>query len=74
MEMIYFVTIPILQHLKMNETFELHVFIDDCKKSYGACVFIRTVNYDEIKVQLIRAKSRVAPMKEMSLPKLELMA
>ncbi|GBN10074.1 hypothetical protein AVEN_136271-1 [Araneus ventricosus] len=56
---------------RLHEIYEIN--ISDLK-SHGACVLIRTVDYLEIKAQLVRVKARIAPMKEMTFPKLELMA
>lgn len=52
----------------------LHIFGDACQTSYAGCVFLRTRKDKNVHVQLILAKSRVAPAsKKMSLPRLELM-
>ena len=54
---------------------ELHGFSDASLKGYGACVYIRSVTENnEVSVNLVAAKSRVAPIKGgMTIPKLELM-
>ena len=49
---------------------ELHVFVDASKKGYGAVAYI----CQDGKSSLIMSKSRVAPIRELKLPKLELMA
>ncbi|XP_070070399.1 uncharacterized protein Parp1 isoform X3 [Drosophila takahashii] len=52
---------------------EIHGFCDASIRAYGCCVYARTLGSDGlIKVQLITSKSRVAPTKKLSLPKLEL--
>ena len=48
----------------------LHVFVDASQKSYGACTYI--VRNGE--TAFVMAKNRVAPIKGMTLPRLELMA
>lgn len=54
---------------------ELHGFADASTKAYGACVYIRSIDSsNQIKCDLLCAKSRVAPLKPVTLPKLELCA
>lgn len=54
---------------------ELHGFADASQSAYGAAVYVRSVNsHSQVKVQLLCAKSRVAPLQQQTLPKLELMA
>lgn len=53
---------------------QLHVFADASKNAYASCVFVRISNMEKIKVNLIRAKSRLAPKGTLNIPRLELMA
>ncbi|GFU45189.1 integrase catalytic domain-containing protein [Trichonephila clavipes] len=52
----------------------LHVFCDASKKAYAACVFLRVEYEENVFVKLIQAKARVAPLKDISIPRLELLA
>ena len=57
------------------ETFEIHGFGDASKFAYGAAVYLRTVRKSgESSVQLVTAKTRLAPLKGETIPRLELMA
>lgn len=54
---------------------EAHGFGDSSEKGYAAVVYFRFINPDgSINISLIGAKSRVSPIKRISLPKLELCA
>lgn len=55
------------------KTIELHGFCDASEKGYGACFYIKTINDEnESECKLFLAKSRVAPLKTISIAKLEL--
>ncbi|GFY45635.1 integrase catalytic domain-containing protein [Trichonephila inaurata madagascariensis] len=70
----YLEKIDIPRYVEMNGNSKLHVFVDACKSSYGACVYIRTVTPFGVKIRLIRAMSRVVPLKILTIPRLEFMA
>ena len=56
------------------KTIELHGFSDASFQNYGACIYIRTVSEsNKIDVKLVTAKSRLAPMKKSTIPRLELL-
>ena len=54
---------------------QLHHFSDASTIGYGQCSFIRLVNKKgDIHVSLVCAKARVAPVKQVTIPRLELTA
>ncbi|XP_044574113.1 uncharacterized protein LOC123258307 [Drosophila ananassae] len=56
-----------------KQRIELHGFSDASTKAYSAVVYSRVVNDDgTISVAILAAKTRVAPLKQQSLPRLEL--
>lgn len=56
-----------------NTCLEVHVFSDSSEKGYGSCLYVRIPNSDDsFTVNILCAKSRVAPIKSVTLPRLEL--
>lgn len=54
--------------------FELHCFVDASTLGYGACIYARSNGLEKVKISLLASKSRVAPLKRVTLPRLELCA
>lgn len=53
---------------------QLQVFVDASLKAYGSCAYLRVEDASgKVTSALIVAKSRIAPLKGLSLPRLELM-
>ncbi|CAK9832817.1 hypothetical protein ANTRET_LOCUS9598 [Anthophora retusa] len=74
-ELMYINEIKIPRHAITvdNQKIELHAFSDASEKAYGACVYLRTLsNQGRWSTHLLCAKSKVAPLKVVSLPRLEL--
>ena len=58
-----------------NTKKELIVFCDASEKAYGTCVYLKTKDSEEcVHVSLLISKVRVAPLKKVTLPRLELLA
>ncbi|XP_054260682.1 uncharacterized protein LOC128985314 [Macrosteles quadrilineatus] len=73
--------LPVIQNLRIpryiftstHKLAELHGFSDASEKGYAAVVYLRVINLsNDVKINLIMAKSKVAPLKRVSLPRLEL--
>ncbi|KAL0861062.1 hypothetical protein ABMA27_009574 [Loxostege sticticalis] len=54
---------------------ELHTFSDASQTAYGACIYMRSIDADgKVTVRLLCGKSKVAPLKPTTMPRLELCA
>ncbi|XP_029720518.2 uncharacterized protein LOC109429239 [Aedes albopictus] len=75
------VQLPILNEIRIDRCVilpnavevELHCFSDASMKAYGACLYVRSLDKaGNVRVQLLSSKSKVAPLKTQSIPRLEL--
>ncbi|GFW41125.1 reverse transcriptase domain-containing protein [Trichonephila clavipes] len=79
----WWLELPFLSELKIprkildssgdSSEVQIHTFSDTSQKAYGAAAFLRVKHKDRVSVDLVTSKSRVAPLKRLSLPRLELM-
>ena len=53
---------------------ELHCFCDSSLQAYSSVIYIRVITNLDVKVNLICSKTKVSPMKEVTIPRLELMS
>ncbi|XP_062704696.1 uncharacterized protein LOC134286994 [Aedes albopictus] len=56
------------------ECLELHVFVDASEEAYACTAYFRIVDRGLIRCALVSAKTKVAPLNPMSVPRLELQA
>ncbi|XP_050597872.1 uncharacterized protein LOC126925909 [Bombus affinis] len=77
----YYIQLPLLNDIrfprktvvKAANQIELHGFCDASEKAYGACIYLRSISSDgHIETQLLSARSKVAPLKSLTIPRLEL--
>jgi hypothetical protein len=76
--------LPCLENVRISRCFQpkyfrtlkniqLHVFSDGSETGYGACAYLRiTDENDNTACCLVLGKSRLAPIKQASIPRLEL--
>lgn len=57
-----------------NSRLQLHAFCDASEKGFASVIYLRNKYDDNIVVRLLIAKTRLAPLKKLSLPRLELCA
>ncbi|XP_017796984.1 PREDICTED: uncharacterized protein LOC108578211 [Habropoda laboriosa] len=58
---------------RMVRTVELHGFCDASERAFGACLYVRSIDeHGQIKTSLLCAKSRIAPLRVVSVARLEL--
>ncbi|XP_066913175.1 uncharacterized protein [Clytia hemisphaerica] len=55
-----------------SQLVQLHVFCDASERAFAATAYIRVEECGATRVHIIMAKARVAPIKQISLPHLEL--
>lgn len=76
-------TLPLLADLHISrkvigdspKSIELHSFSDASQVAYGSCIYMRTLNENgEVTVRLLCSKSKVAPIRPTTIPRLELCA
>ncbi|GFY79061.1 integrase catalytic domain-containing protein [Trichonephila inaurata madagascariensis] len=62
---------PLVNNFK---TLELHLFSDASTKAYGTIAYLRVTSYNiGILTSFVASKNRIAPLKNLTLPRLELM-
>ncbi|GFX48577.1 DUF1758 domain-containing protein [Trichonephila clavipes] len=69
---INYLTVPRWVILTADNIVELHGFADASSLAYAAAIYCRQKHNGKIKVQLLVSKTKVAPVKQVSIPRLEL--
>ncbi|XP_055645639.1 uncharacterized protein LOC129782532 [Toxorhynchites rutilus septentrionalis] len=59
---------------KSLESIELHVFVDASMTAYAAAAYFRIIDRETVRCTLVASKTKVAPLKQLSVPGLELQA
>jgi hypothetical protein len=61
-------------NINKAKNIQLHIFVDASERAYVAVGFLRVNRNDSTEIIFVSAKSRVAPTKKLSIPRLELLA
>ena len=61
-------------HYDECQNVQLHVFCDASEIAYGAVAYFRTVTHGRVNVSFVISKTRLAPIKTLTIPRLELQA
>ncbi|XP_062539161.1 uncharacterized protein LOC134207463 [Armigeres subalbatus] len=56
------------------KSLQLHIFVDASEDAYVATVFFRIVEQSQVRCALVSSRTKVAPLKLLSVPRLELQA
>ena len=65
---------PGLPWRPIEDQVEIHAFGDASERAYGTCIYIRIWTSAGYRVALVMSRNRVAPIKKVSLPRLELLS
>lgn len=57
-----------------NSYIELHVFVDASSKAFAAVAYYRNLTKNTVTTSLVSSKSKCAPLKVVSIPRIELQA
>lgn len=69
------IEIPRCYGLNRNTaSLQLHTFVDASSEAYAAVCYFRMENQDGVQCSMIRAKTKVAPLNPISIPRMELQA
>ncbi|XP_017465319.1 PREDICTED: uncharacterized protein LOC108358465 [Rhagoletis zephyria] len=60
--------------LPVADEVQLHVFVDASSSAYAAVAYLRICKGEDVDIAFVAAKSRCAPLKGMTIPRLELQA
>jgi hypothetical protein len=66
--------IALNRHTPTNKTTSLHAFSDASQKGYGFAIYQRTETDNRVETALIFAKARITKPKQLTIPRLELLA
>lgn len=66
------IAVPRSLNIGGNEDIQLHIFCDASEQAFAAVAYVRVNNNGMITSHILMSKSRVAPLKRLTIPRLEL--
>ncbi|XP_064542272.1 uncharacterized protein LOC135431215 [Drosophila montana] len=63
-----------MKWVRRTQTVQMHTFVDASINAYAAVVYLRAEHDGQVHCSLAASKTRVAPLKPVSIPRMELMA
>ncbi|GIY95300.1 reverse transcriptase [Caerostris extrusa] len=57
-----------------RDSWSLHIFCDASKNAYATVIFFKSESSGQVYVKFVAAKSRISPLKKVTIPRLELLA
>lgn len=68
------VCIPRWYGTSTNDDIQMHVFMDASEEAYSAVIYLRIKNEQNVHCSLLASKAKVAPIRSLTVPRLELLA
>ena len=68
------ITVPRWVGTLERDSTAVHVFCDSSERAYGAVIYVKSIRNGAPSARLLCSKSRLAPVKKVTLPRLELLA
>lgn len=68
------ISIPRWYGTKNDDNIQMHVFTDASEYAYSTVIYLRIQNGNNVRCSLVTSKLKVAPIKSLTVPRLELLS